>query len=93
MTDEKKRLLIGEEEVRNFIRRPLCPDCAEIGAKRYCVEGEGQVVVGPQQQPMTVWACTHCNYTVPLPSGAFPSMGFQIVELQGPPEREPKDGN
>ena len=93
MTDEKKRLLIGEEEVRNYIRRPLCPDCNDIGAKWYCAEVDGQVVVGPLQQPMTVWGCTHCNYAIPLPPGAFPSMGFQVVTLEGPQDQEPKDGN
>lgn len=86
---KKPRLLIGEEEVRNFIRRPLCPDCAAKAAKRYLIESEGSVVVGPKQQPMTVWACTHCNYTIPLPPGAFPSQGFKIVHLEGPPEPAP----
>ena len=44
---DKPRLLIGEEEVRNYIRRPLCPDCNDLGAKRYLVEADAQVVVGP----------------------------------------------
>jgi hypothetical protein len=87
---EKKRVLIGEEEVRVFIRRPACPDCADKGAKRYCEKGKGQVVVGPQEMAMEVWACTHCNYSVPLPPGAYPSQGFQIIHLEGPPG--PKDG-
>ena len=86
---KKPRLLIGEEEVRNFVRRPLCVDCAGKGAKRYLIEGAGQVVVGPQQQPMTVWSCTHCSFTIPLPPGAFPSQGYQIVSLSGPPELAP----
>lgn len=93
MTKEKKELMIGEEEVRNFVRRPMCPDCAKLGAKRYCIEGKGQVVIGPQQQPMTVWSCSHCDYYIPLPPGAFPSMGFQIVNLEGPPAPPDDESN
>ena len=87
--EPKTQLLIIEEEIRPMIRLPGCSKCAKLGIKQLLVEGEGKVVVGPAQMEMSVWACPRCDYTVPLPPGAFPQHIFKIVKLHGPDESEP----
>lgn len=87
-----KKLMTIEDEVRHFIRRPGCPDCMEKNQGReriYLQESSGQVLIGPQEQPMTVWSCEHCDYSINLPPGAFPQPGFQVIRLEGPPRPEP----
>jgi hypothetical protein len=86
----RKQLLIIEEEIRPMIRLPGCSKCASLGIRQLLAESAGRVVVGPQQMEMAVWSCPRegCDYTVPLPPGAFPQHIFKIVKLHIPNEEQ-----
>lgn len=75
--------LIGEVEVRMYMAKPICRKCQEKkGIQKFLTEGAGQVVVGPQQLPMTVWSCDLCETTVHLPPGAFPKLMPRMIKLE-----------
>lgn len=82
-----KKLMVGEREVRNFLRWPMCYGCAnEFKKQVYLNKTDGAILMGPEASPVDNWVCPECGTAIQLPTNAFPQMGFQIVVLEGPPE-------
>lgn len=84
--EKKPNLPIGNIEVRTFMRKPMCPWCQEKGVHRWLIEEEHKILTSPSAgPPMASWVCSHCDFSVSLPPGAFPSYEHLEVHLQNPP--------
>lgn len=78
--------MIIEEEVRNFIRRPICrPHMENEELKFYLQPAKMSVVTGNDSQgDLQVWTCPKCDYSVRLPAGMFPEPSFVLLRKAGP---------
>jgi hypothetical protein len=80
---KKPALPIGSVEVRTFMRKPMCPWCQEKGVHRWLVEVEHKILTGPATAPpLADWVCDHCDFSVSLPPGVFPSFEHREVHLE-----------
>lgn len=83
--EKQPSLPIGTIEVRTFMLKPMCPWCQKKGVHRWLVEEEHKILTNPNAgPPMASWVCDHCDFTVSLPPGAFPSFKHKEVTLESP---------
>jgi hypothetical protein len=77
--------MVVEEEIRNFVRRPICRPCAKGKGERYYLQpAQMTLVQGNEEQGLQMWTCPKCEYSARLPKGLFPQASFKIVNLYGP---------
>ena len=87
--NEEPKFLVAEEEVRTFIRRPVCAPCAKKGAKRYLIEEDAKIVLDGAGE-MRKWVCDTCGFSINLPPGAFPSFEHRQTDISKIVVRRPK---